>query len=83
MEVVLGRGPDAIADKPVYVVVMTGRFSSYRGGMGPEPLPHVAPHLVVIFDATTMELNGVSLREQDPRERLSRLGPVTQLAPRP
>src|SRR5215472_7314568 len=33
LEVVLGYGPSAIADKPVYVVAIKGRFKSYRGGM--------------------------------------------------
>ena len=79
LEVILGYGPASIAGKPVYAVAMTGRFESYRGGPGREPLPHVAPYLVVVPGAATMEINDAGLRNSDPRERLPQLGPVTEL----
>jgi hypothetical protein len=58
---------------------MTGRFESYRGGPGKEPLPRVAAYLVAVFDAATIAITDVSLTNNDPRERLSRLGPVAEL----
>jgi len=79
LEVILGYGPASIASRPVYAVAMTGWFESYRGGPGPEPLPHVAPYLVAVFDAATIAITDVSLTNNDPRERLSRLGPVAEL----
>ncbi len=71
---------------PVYAVVMTGRFASYRGGMHAYPphehLPHTGSALVVVFDASTLHSMDVRLGDQGDPALLSQLRPVTTLKAR-
>ena len=71
---------------PVYAVVMTGRFASYRGGMRAHPphehLPHAGAALVVVFDAETLHPTDFRLGDHSDLVLLSRLGPVITLKTR-
>jgi hypothetical protein len=71
------RGLPGNLETPVYVVVMTGRFTGYRHPYGvPAPTGSV---LTLVFDADMLSLLDLSLGDSDNAAPLSRLGPVTTL----
>jgi hypothetical protein len=88
LEVIASYGPETIPGEPgavpVYAVVMTGRFESYRGKPRPPSRdrrpPLVGSYLTVVVEAATLEVRDVGIGDRGPVEPLSRLGPVTRLS---
>jgi hypothetical protein len=88
LEAIAWYGPETIPGEPgavpVYAVVMTGRFESYR--VKPRPPsrdrqpPLVGSHLTLVVEAATLEVRDLGISDRGPAEPLSRLGPVTQLS---
>ena len=72
--------PGELGAEPVYVIAMSGRFESARGGPPSTRSPLVGSYLTVIVEAATLHLRLVGVGDRDPHERLSRLGPATRLA---
>jgi len=83
-EVVMGYRsrplPGELGAEPVYVIAMSGRFESLRGGPPSTRFPPTGPYLTVVVEAATLELRLAGVGDRDPHARLSRLGPVTRLA---
>ena len=83
-EVVMGYRarpfPGELGAEPVYVITMSGRFESLRGGSPSTRFPLVGSYLTVVVEAATLQLRVAGVGDRDPHARLSRLGPVTQLA---
>jgi len=88
LEVLCGYGPETIPGEPgtvaVYAVVMIGRFTSPRTGPPtPQrriPRPITGSYLVIVVEASTLELRDWGLGDKGPEAPLSRLGPVTRLS---
>ena len=86
LEAIGGYGPATIPGEsgavPVYAVVMTGRFESYRAGPPSRDrrLLLVGSYLTIVVEAGTLELRDVGIGDRGPVEPLSRLGPVTRLS---
>jgi len=84
LEVVMGYRarplPGELAAEPVYVITMSGRFESLRGGPPSTRFPVTRPYLTVVVEASTLQLRDVGVGDRDPHARLSRLGPATRLA---
>jgi hypothetical protein len=83
-EVVMGYRarpfPGELGAEPVYVITMSGRFESVRGGPPSTGSPLVGSYLTVIVEAATLQLRLVGVGDRNPHARLSRLAPVTRLA---
>jgi hypothetical protein len=82
LEVIFGYASarDREQDVPVYLVAMTGRFASYRGGLSRESLPRAGPYLTVVIDAEALVPLDVSMGDTGPRRLLSDIGPVADLS---
>ena len=66
--------------EPVYLIAMSGRFESVRGGPPSTRLPLAGSYLTVIVEAATLQLRLVGVGDRDPHAHLSRLAPATRLA---
>ena len=84
LEVLAAYGPQTIPGEPgtvpVYAVVMTGRFISRRARYPrPNSQPTTWSCLLVVVEAATLQQRDVGVRNWNPQEALSQLGPVTRL----